>query len=77
MYCPATVTVTAGDTVTWTNVDLAAHTVTYEGPGGPVDSGSMAQGRSWSTRFDVAGTYPYYCRFHPGMAGSIVVRSVS
>jgi len=65
-YCPATRAVAAGTELSWSNADLAPHTVTYDGPDGPVDSGSMAQGRSWSTRFDHAGTYAYYCRFHPG-----------
>ena len=72
-YCPATGSVAVGAEVVWTNADLAPHTVTYEGPDGPVDSGSMAQGQSWSTRFTHAGTYRYYCRFHPGMEGTIVV----
>jgi len=74
-YCPATHTVVVGTELTWANADLAPHTVTYDGPGGPVDSGSMAQGQSWSTRFGSAGTYRYYCRFHPGMTGTIVVES--
>lgn len=75
-YCPATPTVPVGTEVVWTNADLAPHTVTYDGPEGPVDSGSMVQGQSWSTRFGHAGTYRYYCRFHPGMEGTIVVASV-
>ncbi|HEV2758220.1 MAG TPA: cupredoxin family copper-binding protein [Acidimicrobiales bacterium] len=74
-YCPATFTVAAGAEVAWTNADLAPHTVTYDGPGGPVDSGSMVQGQTWSTRFDQPGTYRYYCRFHPGMTGTILVDS--
>jgi plastocyanin len=74
-YCPSTRTVAAGAEVVWTNADLAPHTVTYVGPDGPVDSGSMAQGQSWSTRFGQPGTYRYYCRFHPGMTGTIVVES--
>ena len=72
-YCPATRTVAVGAEVVWTNADLAPHTVTYEGPDGPVDSGSMAEGQAWSTRFTHAGTYRYYCRFHAGMEGTIVV----
>jgi plastocyanin len=72
-YCPATHTVAVGAEVVWTNADLAPHTVTYDGPDGMVDSGSMAQGQSWSTRFEHAGTYRYYCRFHPGMSATIVV----
>lgn len=72
-YCPSTQTVTAGVEVVWTNIDLAPHTVTYDGPDGRLDSGSMGQGQRWATRFDVPGTYQYHCRFHPGMTGSIVV----
>ena len=74
-YCPATVTVAAGTEVAWTNADLAPHTVTYDGPRGPVDSGSMVQGQTWSTRFVQPGAYRYYCRFHPGMTGTILVDS--
>jgi plastocyanin len=72
-YCPAKLTVPAGAEIGWTNLDLAPHTVTYDGAGVRADSGSMAQGQRWTTRFDVPGTYEYYCRFHPGMTGSIVV----
>ena len=74
-YCPTTLTVAVGVEVAWTNADLAPHTVTYHGPEGPVDSGSMLQGQSWSTVFDRPGTFQYYCRFHPGMTGTIVVHS--
>lgn len=72
-YCPPTLTVAAGVDLAWRNADLAPHTVTYDGPGGQQDSGSMAQGQVWATRFGVPGTYQYYCRFHPGMTGTIVV----
>jgi plastocyanin len=72
-YCPANLPVTAGAEVAWTNADFAPHTVTFDGPGGQVDSGSMAQGQRWATRFRQPGTYEYYCRLHPGMAGTIVV----
>jgi len=74
-YCPPNRRVTAGVEVVWTNLDLAPHTVTYGGPDGRVDSGSMGQGQRWATRFDLPGTYQYYCRFHPGMTGTIVVEA--
>ena len=72
-FCPPNGRVAAGVEVVWTNLDLAPHTVTYDGPGGRVDSGSMGQGQRWATRFDLPGTYEYYCRLHPGMTGTIVV----
>ena len=74
-YCPPSLTVAVGVEVAWTNADVAPHTVTYDGPDGRVDSGSMAQGQAWATRFSLPGTYQYFCRFHPGMTGTIVVRS--
>lgn len=72
-YCPANRSVAVGVEVVWANSDLAPHTVTYDGSDGPADSGSMGQGHRWATRFSAPGTYQYYCRFHPGMAGTIVV----
>lgn len=74
-YCPPNGRVTVGVEVAWTNLDLAPHTVTYESPDGRVDSGSIGQGQRWATRFDLPGTYEYYCRFHPGMTGTIVVEA--
>lgn len=68
-FCPATTTVEVGAEVTWTNHDLAPHTAT----GSFGDTGSLAQGQSFTTRFDQPGTYPYYCRFHPGMRATVVV----
>ena len=41
-FTPASVTVTAGATVTWTNNDSAPHTAT--GDGGEFDTGNIAQG---------------------------------
>lgn len=74
-FCPKDLTVAVGAEVRWTNADLAPHTVTYDGPEGRVDSGSLAQGQVWVTRFGLPGIYPYYCHFHPGMTGTIVVES--
>ena len=69
-FCPVARTVTAGTEIVWVNHDLSPHTVTF---GDDVDSGTLAPGQSWSTRFTQPGVYPYYCRFHPGMAGTVVV----
>lgn len=40
-FNPASITVRAGDTVTWTNSDSMAHTVTADN--GEFDSGNLAQ----------------------------------
>ena len=70
-FSPATVTVQAGQPVTWENHDPAEHTVTAEG--GSFDSGAMAQGASFETTFDSPGEHHYLCALHPGMKGTVVV----
>lgn len=70
-FSPASVEVTEGTTVTWTNQDSAPHTAT--GDNGEFDTGQLAQGGSASVTFDTAGTYAYHCEVHPNMVASIVV----
>lgn len=70
-FSPATVTVPVGTTVTWTNQDSAAHTVTSDT--GAFDSGSLSQGGSWSNTFNQPGSYAYHCAFHGSMHGTVVV----
>ena len=70
-FNPASVEITEGTTVTWTNQDSAPHTAT--GDNGEFDTGQLAQGASASVTFDTAGTYAYHCDVHPDMVASIVV----
>jgi plastocyanin len=70
-FSPATITVTAGTTITWTNKDAVAHTVTSDG--GLFDSGSIASGGTTSIQFNNTGTFPYHCAVHPGMKASVIV----
>lgn len=72
-FCPAVLTVAAGTEVVWSNADLSPHTVTFDGPDDPFDSGAFGPGASWSHRFDRPGVYQYDCRLHPGMSGTVVV----
>ena len=72
-FSPATLTITAGDTVTWTNEDQVAHTATSTT--GAFDSGSLDQGASFSQTFTTPGTYDYLCTPHPSMTGQIVVQA--
>ena len=71
-FSPATLTVTAGTTVTWTNNDNMTHTVTSDATG--FDSGDLTVGSKFSKVFSVACTYSYHCTIHPTMKGSIVVK---
>jgi plastocyanin len=70
-FAPATVTITVGDTVTWTNEDPVVHTATSTS--GAFDTGELGQGESSSVTFTTPGTYPYRCTPHPNMTGQVIV----
>ena len=76
-FIPATVTISAGSSVTWTNSDSMDHTVTSDT--GVFDSGAISAaeiygtGGSFTYTFNTQGTYPYHCAFHPSMTGTVVV----
>jgi plastocyanin len=77
-FVPAVVFIQPGDTVHWTNNDSRnmSHTVTSgpEGmPDGRFDSGTIATAGTYSYTFAAAGGVPYYCDFHGGMTGLVVV----
>lgn len=71
-FAPATLTVSVGDTVTFTNKDLTSHTATAD-DGTSFDTGLLGQNESATVTFDTAGTYTYHCTPHPTMKGTIVV----
>ncbi len=73
-FSPARMTVRVGSTVTWVNNGAAVHTATASGA---FDSGLVSPGGRYSHRFDRAGTFPYVCIVHPGMAGTITVVDAS
>lgn len=66
------VEVLVGDSVTWTNADLAPHTATAED--GAWDTGTLDKGGRARITFDAPGEYPYFCAYHPHMKGSVVVQ---
>ncbi len=73
-FSPPTLTVKAGTTVTWTNTDPDAHTVTSkQGSGGPLQSAALATNDTYSYTFTQPGTYPYYCTIHPFMTATVEV----
>ena len=74
-YNPSPVTVPVGATVTWTNEDSVPHTVTGLGSAKAIiKSGVMKTGAKFSVTFDKAGEYDYYCEFHAGMKGKVIVK---
>ena len=72
-FSPETIEIKTGQTVEWTNNDLTPHTVTSQGAG-DLNSGSIDAGASWRHTFTQAGSFPYYCTFHPEMKGTVVVK---
>ena len=75
-FSPPTIVVVIGvnNTITWTNDDIAAHTVTSDTVGA-FDSGNIAAGATWSYTFTSPGTYGYHCSYHPWMRGTVIVES--
>jgi plastocyanin len=72
-FGPKDVTVKVGQKITWTNQDSAAHTATAQA-GESFDSGTLAQGASFSFTPTKAGTIAYICAIHPNMTATITVQ---
>lgn len=73
-FDPMEVTVKRGGTITWTNDDSVAHTVTKEsGPGLHFDSGNVEGGGIFEQKFTEAGKISYLCQIHRGQTGTITV----
>ena len=79
-YIPYGVKIDSGDTVIWTNEDLAFHTVTSgkptDGPNGIFDSGMFKIDEQFSHKFERSGNFDYFCSLHPWMEGTVVVQQV-
>lgn len=70
-FNPTTVNILEDSTVEWTNTGAATHTVTADD--GSFDSGDIAAGGKYPREFDTKGTFPYHCKIHPSMKGTITV----
>jgi plastocyanin len=69
-FQPASVTVNAGDAVTWTNADNVSHSATANS--GAWDTGIFSSG-SKTIVMTAPGTFPYHCAVHSFMTGTVVV----
>ena len=75
-FTPKELTVRAGTTVTWINIDLYVHTVRAGTPDKISDafnSGDMGIVGIYRFAFTKPGVYEYYCQPHPYMLGRIIV----
>ena len=71
-FGPATLTVPAGTTVSWTNRDDIPHTVVSTE--GVFKSKVLDTDEKFSFTFSKAGSYPYFCSIHPKMTGKVIVQ---
>jgi len=74
-YSPRVADVVIGinNTVVWKNDDTVSHTITS--CSGLFDSGFIYSRSSFTFTFTSPGNYTYYCKIHPDMIGTIVVRA--
>ena len=71
-FQPARITVAPGTRLMVTNRDSTAHT--FSANNGAFDTGPIDGGKSATVTVKRAGTYPYICRIHSTMKGTVVVR---
>lgn len=68
---PAQLSVSVGDTITWTNEGQAPHTVRWQD--GEPESAELGNGDTYERTFSSAGSFPYVCGIHSDMTGTITV----
>lgn len=77
-FSPPTVTINAGDTVTWTST--GSHDVQNDaGSAVPFQSPPPGTWTTFSFTFTTAGNYPYHCNPHAalGMRGTVIVKAAA
>ncbi len=71
-FNPTPIEIPVGGSVTWTNGDNVPHTATGLDRAA-LQSGAISFGNSFTQEFGTAGSFDYFCEFHPNMKGTIVV----
>ena len=77
-YSPNTIKVSAGQTLTFDNVDGNQHTITSvksgtTQPDGKFDSSLLQPGENYKLALKEKGRYDYFCALHTNMQGTIIV----
>jgi plastocyanin len=72
MFSPMALTIKAGSTVTWKNLDGEPHTVVNDA--GMFRSAALDQNDSYQFKFDKPGVYNVFCGIHPNMKETITVQ---
>ena len=68
-YAPVEIQAKVGDTIEWINKDIVAHTATVRGDWDVM----VLPNKSARLVVKKAGTFDYFCRFHPNMKGRMTV----
>ena len=71
-FSPATLTVSPGTTVHWTNKDDVPHTVVSSDKA--FKSSTLDTDQEFTFTFTQPGTYEYFCSLHPKMKATVVVK---
>jgi len=74
VFTPATLRVSAGQTVTFTFGSIGHNVFFATQAGAPADISGDNAGVSIDRQFTAPGTYNYTCHIHPSMHGSVVVQ---
>jgi plastocyanin len=74
-FIPKSLTIPVGTAVTWTNRDDIPHTATSTEK--KFASPVLDTDQTFSFKFQEPGSYPYFCKIHPTMTGTIVVEKNS
>jgi plastocyanin len=69
-FSPVDINANVGDTIEWDNKDFVAHTATARDKSFDVLIPAHGKG---TLVLETAGTFDYFCRFHPMMKGKIIV----
>lgn len=72
MFSPMSLTVKAGSTVTWKNLDGEPHTVVDDA--GRFRSSALDQNDTYTFKFDQPGVYKIFCGIHPYMKETVTVQ---
>ena len=85
VFIPDEITICKGDSVTWTNNKGGPHNVVFDEEAIPdgvsqesisMDDQLGDEGATFTKKFDVAGSYSYYCEPHrgAGMQATLIVK---
>ncbi len=73
-YAPALVQAHVGDTIHWVNKDPVDHTATARNK---AFNTMLPAGKTVIQKVSKAGSFDFYCTFHPNMTGKLIVSTPS